>query len=187
MTNTFTTSILASNRVSLKGATFFTVTTLTVPKMNKRGNPFFGRVLKFAVRNCQFGYDYENAVNNRLEKEGKERSFKADSLPWGVWVEPNKIISHKGNLYGRFYVAKNCIVESHYIIDNIRLATAEEKAEIEKWVTDRDESATQSAVGLTDNQVKPWSINLDNVLGIVVNGCDYRREGYEQTEKALAK
>lgn len=182
---TFATATLASLLASINGASFCTVTTLTEPKMLKRGNPFFGRVLKFAVRNCQFGYDYENAVNNRLEKEGKERSFSANSLPWGAWVEPNKVIFHKGNLYGRFYVAKGAVVKSQYLLDG-RLATDAEVAEILKWIPEREESARQSEVGLTENQVKPWTVQLNHILALKVNGEEHRREGFEETERVLA-
>lgn len=156
---------------NVASAQFVTITTLTEPKMNKRGNPLFGRVVKFAVRNCQFGYDYENAVNNRLERQGCERSFSAEKLPWGQWLVPNKIITHKDNLYGRFYVAKDCVVKSAYLVDG-RLATAEEMEIIKTFEVKRTSSARQEADGLFENQVKPYDVNLDNILAVKASGFE---------------
>ena len=44
-----------------------------------------GKVTKLVHTTCQVNYNYENAVNNRLEKQGDERTFTALSLPWGSW------------------------------------------------------------------------------------------------------
>lgn len=181
---TFTTT-LASALANTNGASFVTITTLTEPKMRKTNNPLFGRVLKFAVRNCQFGYDYEKAVNNRLEKEGKERSFSANKLPWGEWAVFNKIIAHKGNLYGRFYVAKNCVVKSAYIVDG-RLATAEEVAIIKTFETERTESARQSESGLFENQVKPYDVRLDHILRITSDKMCLTDSKYEELAEVTA-
>ena len=88
----------------LNGATIVTITTRTEAKMNKRGNPLAGhKVEKLTVVNCQFGYNYENAVNNRLEKIGAGTKFKTETLPWGVWEITNKVILHNGERYARFY------------------------------------------------------------------------------------
>ena len=68
-----------------------------------------GVVTKLVTTSCQVNYSYESAVNNRLEKQGSERVFKAQSLPWGAWVEgfENKLIEHKGNLYLCYYDVAN--------------------------------------------------------------------------------
>ena len=64
-------------------------------RMNKRGNPLASfHVTKTVKMTAQFGYNYQNAVNNRAEKNGNERDFVADSLPWGEWLVPNKFISN---------------------------------------------------------------------------------------------
>ena len=69
-----------------------------------------GRKVHKVVRgNYQIGYSYENAVNNRLDKIGSDVEFKAESLPWGSWIEgqENKLIENKGSLYLRYYKHTN--------------------------------------------------------------------------------
>jgi hypothetical protein len=58
-------------------STFINVTMVTVPTMNKTGNPFFGIVQK--VTNCNYliGNDYETRVNNNEQKEGLEGDFQS--------------------------------------------------------------------------------------------------------------
>lgn len=70
----------------LKGvdkSTFINVTMETVPTMNKTGNPFYNKENKtFSVRklttcNYLIGNNYENRVNNNMEKEGMETTFES--------------------------------------------------------------------------------------------------------------
>ena len=68
--------------LSLNGATIVELTTLSNVEMNKRNNPLYEHnVTKRMSRNVQFGYNYENAVNNRLAKIGEERTFTTSHLP----------------------------------------------------------------------------------------------------------
>lgn len=154
---------------NLKGNNFIAVATLTDAKMNKRNNPLAGRVMKLTEAVYQFGYSYENAVNNRLEKQGDERNFTTDSLPWGSWIVPNKFIAHNGEIYVRFYTTASNRPKVTYFVDN-RLATAEEIEIIKSFTPAPKENAKQAAYGLTENQVKPMAINLKNIKKIKVNG-----------------
>ena len=53
--------------------------------MRKTNNPFNGhKVQKLTIQTLQFGYNYENAVNNRIE----DKTFVADPLKWGEWLIP---------------------------------------------------------------------------------------------------
>lgn len=58
-------------------STFINVTMVTVPTMNKTGNPLFGMVKK--VTNCNYliGNDYETRVNSNEVKEGLEGTFES--------------------------------------------------------------------------------------------------------------
>jgi len=62
---------------------------VTEPKLNKEGKARFGTVTKFANVGGLIGYKYENAVNNQLEREAKEREFLAQPL----WNGKGKRIS----------------------------------------------------------------------------------------------
>lgn len=127
----------------------------------------------------QFGYSYENAVNNRIERElGAERTFEAEPLAWGEWVVPNKIITHKNELYGRFYTMPNASVEVVYMVGN-RTATAEEVAVIKSLEPKSSYSNRQAEVGLTDHQVQPRCYKSSNILSLTTNGWTYNREVIE--------
>ena len=157
-----------------KGCTFVSVTIVSEAKMNKKGNPLAGRVIKIADYNCQYNFNYENAVNNRIAKQGGNGNFEAQSLPWGEWVRgyENRIIAHKGEYYVRFYLAKNCKAEISYLVDG-RPATAEEIVIIKAFTPARKPSGTQSASGLTTNQVDPFTAKLANIYSLTINGATY--------------
>ena len=58
-------------------STFINVTMVTIPTMNKTGNPLFGMVKKVSNCNYLIGNDYETRVNNNEVKEGLEGSFES--------------------------------------------------------------------------------------------------------------
>ena len=168
-------SALVSMMSNVKGATICTVDSLTVPKMNKRGNDLYGRVMKYTRLQLQFGYNYEKAVNNRLEAMGLEPNFEVAKRQWGEWVIPNKVSTHKGNLYLRFYQMANTDPESYFLVDG-RLATREEVEVIKSFMPKPSASARQSEVGLNDRQVTPREYMVSSIKRIAVNGEKYTIE-----------
>ena len=140
---------------------------------------------KITFGQFQFNYSYENAVNNRGEKEqGEEINFVAQPLRWGHYVEglENKVIEHKGELYLRFYGLKNGKVENTYFVGG-KPATDEQIAFI-KECTERKEVKTQSEAGLTENQVIARSVKFTNILMITMGGVTLRRNK-ETRDKSL--
>ena len=169
--------------LSLNGATIVELTTLSNVEMNKRNNPLYEHnVTKRMSRNVQFGYNYENAVNNRLAKIGEERTFTTSHLPWGEWAvlengkrAVNKIIAHKGNFYGRFYVLNSgTTTPTTYYVDG-KPATASALATIKQFERKqvRKDNERQNAEGLTENQVKPFTVKFGDILAIKVNGIEH--------------
>lgn len=152
-----------------------TTTTNLNKKMNKRGNPLVNEVVtKLSERkNYQFGYSYENGVNNRLDAQGCEANFKAEPLAWGEWLIPNKVIIHKGKLYGRFYRMANSIEENTYYVNGEK-ATAEQVATIKAFMPKSNGSNRQSEAGLTEHQVEPMAIEFASIDEIRVNGETYK-------------
>jgi hypothetical protein len=68
----------------------------------KRGTPNpFGTIHKLVRTTGFVGVDYEASVNREASRQGGTASFDADPLPWGEWLIPSKVITHKGNLYLR--------------------------------------------------------------------------------------
>ena len=70
--------------------TFTNIVTETPLRMNKKGNPFFGKVTKRSSCNYSVGMVYENRVNNNEIKEGLEGDFKTESLKGKKHV--NKVV-----------------------------------------------------------------------------------------------
>ena len=126
---------------AINGCRIVAIEYVSDAKMNKRGNPLANfNVTKHVKMTCQFGYNYQNAVNNRAEKNGENRDFVADTLPWGSWLVPNKFISHNGDIYVRFYGMKNAAAVVTYYVDG-QPATPAEIDIIKRFTPMRKESA----------------------------------------------
>lgn len=167
---TLTHSQFAALLATTKGCQFVNVWSMTEPDMYLKGNPFRGRIQKVSACQMQFNYSYENAVNNRLIKGGCEGDFTAEPLPWGEWLHPNKVISHKGTLYLRTYNVKGVKPRTFYILDG-RLATPEEFAEFSQFFKPcKPTSSRQTEAGLVENQVKPKNFKFGSILRISLNG-----------------
>lgn len=70
----------------------------------KEPNTFPAQTILKHVRAVGFvGADYEKAVQREGARQGAEAAsgFEAESLPWGEWHTPGKVISHKGGFYLR--------------------------------------------------------------------------------------
>ena len=92
-------SQFAHKLANLKGSSFIYIETDGLFKdMNKKGNPFFNEVRKHTQQTVLIGFNYGNAVNNRLRKLGKEANFEPKDRPWGRKVG-NALIEHKGSFY----------------------------------------------------------------------------------------
>lgn len=100
-----------------KGATFVTITTVTIPKLLKEGNPLYKKVEKIARRNGITGASYQQCVRNRQEKEGLEPNFEAEPLPWGEHDGPY-LVKHKGKYYLKYRASDNNLEEVFRRIDN---------------------------------------------------------------------
>ena len=104
------------------------------------------------------GYSYKTGVNNRREKEDLEKDFVPKELPWGEWVEgSNVLITHKDNMYIRFYTdyANNPIKNQYIDLDG----NLYQYEELKNYLQKKQDNKSQ---GL-DNPVKPITINADNV------------------------
>lgn len=156
---------------SVKGCTFCGITYRSDVKAPKKLG--LGQVTKVVELDAQFNYDYETAVNNRLAKEGKPRTFTADSLPFGSWLYRNKVIEYGSEFYVRIYCVKGQHPDTTFFV-NGRPATDAEVATIKAWqATLSKGSAKQTASGLTANQVEPRTINVKNIIAFKCGSIDY--------------
>jgi hypothetical protein len=156
----------------IKGCKIATISTKTTIKLPKKYG-IDGVVTKVASNmQVQLNYNYENAVNNRLERQGDTRIFTTQELPWGKWVkgQENKLIEHKGELYLRIYLMKNTKSDKAYFVNGVA-ATQEQVATIQMYERSKyTQSGTQAEVGLTENQVMPKNVKLSGILVLKTDG-----------------
>lgn len=175
------TQVIESGIRSIKGCTFISMRYASEPSLNKSeklavslmgGFDKIVPIVKIVYGQFQANYSYENAVNNRGEKEqGHSIDFIAAPLRWGQWVEGqvNKLIEHKGELYFRFYGLKNGKVENEYFVGG-KPATSEQ-IEFIKKCTEKGDVKTQTSAGLTENQVIARNVKLSNIIDLTINGA----------------
>jgi hypothetical protein len=96
------------------GCTPVGILTRTQPRVRKTGNPN-PVVFRITRRNGFVGGSYENIVNNKREREGGERDFEAEPLPWGQHAG-RFFVEHKGKYYLKFYPqAAGCRGEDRWV------------------------------------------------------------------------
>jgi hypothetical protein len=152
------------------GPTPATIVAETPVKMNKTDNPFYDQVTKVQESNVFINFSYENAVNKRLTKEGKEADFEAQPRKWGVHVPGTPLVLHKGQYY----------LEAGFITKNAPKASYMHNGEpidkelFERYVPVKKSSGNQ---GL-EKEVVIRDFKLENVRSIKMNGMLYVRNDF---------
>jgi hypothetical protein len=168
-----TSASFANAIVAQKSHTFVSVVYENEVRMNKRGNPYYGRVTKRVTAQMSYCYSYENACNNRISEEGV--TFVAESLPWGSWFIPNKVITHKGEYYIRLYDINGRTPKIEYFVDG-KPATMAQYREFAGFLQkDKTTSAKQSEHGIEEErQVMPRAIKVKTIKEFTMNGVTYK-------------
>lgn len=134
-----------------------TLTNVNIPK--KWG---LAEVTKYTHKRVQVGYEYESAVNRRRLAEGVSGEFNALSLPWGEWLVPNRVLTHKGKTYYRLYDIEKGIIEQTYYVGG-KVATSEEMSIINAYLASKSHTSRQGVV----HEVKPTAVDEGNIISIV--------------------
>lgn len=168
---------LVATLSAIKGSTFMTLETNTVPEMRKTGNPFVGRVKKHTKINVTFGANYENAVNRQAEREENENAgeFKSLKLAYGKWLVPHKLIEHKGAVQVRVMCNPHMKPEVAYSLDGHPVNPSEMEA-IKAFMPEKKTSARQEEFGI-EREVVPRNYSLDSIEAVTVNGTRYEIVG----------
>lgn len=154
-----------------KGTFGICLVSLTEPKMNKKGNPYFGKVKKLTyTSNVALGYDYVSYLQSKANKQGiVDFQFETEKPKGKTWYNhPYILVSDKDNTkyYLRCYYRPNTKSVSLYFYDG-RLATDTELAEIKSFMPTKKMSVKQSESGLTDdNEVLVRDYTFDNVIAL---------------------
>jgi hypothetical protein len=150
---------------TVKGTTVVSVDTVTEPKMNKTGNPFYGRVTKSCTMNGLIGFDYSNSVNNQANREGKEeREVKARA--WGILTEDRLFVTHKDEYYLQVKVQSISDTPVFYCDGEMI-----DKTVLEPFLVKHSgKSSTQADI---DKEVIVRDIKMTNVKSIRFAGGEY--------------
>lgn len=178
---------------NFKGNAIVSIDYVSSIRMNKGGrsqsNTLYGHdVVRYNRTQLQIGNIYENSVNNRSEKECGERTFETEEMKGFKWVRFPYILTNTNEtqLYVRFYKMKNAHKESYVVVDG-HIANDDEMAVIKEYeVKSNYFSAKQAENGLTENQVKPFNIKVENILRLSVNGVEIVGEKMQEYAKVLA-
>jgi hypothetical protein len=171
--NNFAVSSLMTMVMNLIGCVFAHITTETTVKIPKKYG-ISGVVTKVVSKIVQLNFSYENAVNNRLAREGKDKDFEAQKLPWGEWFVANKIIAHKGKFYLRYYDINNGNVLNKAYFVNGKPATEDELAIIKEYEKSTNKSSNTQGLS-EEHEVRPLVVAEENIVALKCGEIDYHR------------
>ena len=144
------------------GGNFVSVQMATDPKMRKTGNPFFGRVKKHAIVNCQIQADYENAVNAKRTREGLTADFQAAPRTWGQRIGNTCLIEHKDKMYMAFRALK-CLKTTYRDLQG-RFLPRRDVESLKDYLQKSTSNRQQ-----TDTEIVWRTVTLDNIRRININ------------------
>ena len=168
--------------LAVKHCQFASVEFISEVKMNKKGNPYYGRVQRVTKASLLFYSGYHKTCLARQKEQTGEQTFTKGSLPWGSWVVFNKIITHNRSEYLRFYRYGKA-EKFAYLVDG-EFATEEQTKEIALW--DKAQpffSAKQARFGILKKQVEPVSIKVENLVRVALNHQVFESENAEKYSK----
>jgi hypothetical protein len=158
--NELITVIKSMNR---QNGSFYGFETITYPHLTKKNRttkePTDFVVSVRATFSAMLGVNYENAVNNALERKGEERDFVAQK-PFGKhYVSDSKWLMTDDKTESKYYIALDCVggVRKTFYIDG-REATAEEVENLKENYLDHPSK--------NNNGVKWRTYGVESVLSI---------------------
>ena len=142
---------------SLGNGQYFSLTTLTEPKMNKRNNPYYWRVTKKSViTGVRTGVSYSNCVDSSLGRNNIDDHITTEK-PFGKsWVVVNKILvsdKDSNQFYLRTSWDKSTKVQSSALyLDGQEVTDTDILADIKSFMPKPSESKKQATLGLTGQE-----------------------------------
>ena len=142
---------------SLGNGQYFSLITLTEPKMNKRNNPYYGRVTKKSViTGVRTGVSYSNCVDASLGRNNIDDHITTEK-PFGKsWVVVNKILvsdKDSNQFYLRTSWDKSTKVQSSALyLDGQEVTDTDILADIKSFIPKPSESKKQATLGLTGQE-----------------------------------
>ena len=164
-----TESELVSLMMTVNGSTFINLVTETDVRMNKTGNPYFGRVKKMSSRNYLIGNDYEKRVVTNGEKEGVD-GFEVGELKGKHHVSKCVLQSDKDESV--FYLMVELFDEIPPIVEYSCEGDPIEKQLFEDYMVKVYENKSQPQ----ERKVKVITPKFSSIKRLSMNGVVYVKE-----------
>ena len=134
----------------------------TSPKMNKRGNPYFGRVEKVTkYSSVVLGRDY-GATCAKRSIDGEYEEEKPSGMTWDVYPFILKGDNNPNQRYLRYALNDNATSDSTYFVDG-RVATPSEVEVIKSFLPKPSPCQKQIDKGIT-KEVRVRSVKVENIV-----------------------
>ena len=159
--NKITKEKLIEKLIERKGSTFVAFRALTEAQKSKAKDA--EKVYKLSWVNGIFNFNYENSVNNQIEREGKEIEFTAKPRQWGRHVALG-VIEHKGRYYLQVKVER-ALAKPRFFWRGRNVA----KAMVAHLL--RESSASNQPC---DKEIVCRDYSIDNLISISMDGKRYR-------------
>jgi len=152
--------------MNVEKPTFTNIVSEVFPKMNKTGNPYFGKVVKKSKGNYFIGGSYEDMVNNRMEKEGMEPTFESKECSVGEHI--SKCVQYNDNTkkhYLQYFTFPTSKPSSTFEFEGNEI----DKQLFESFMVKKSENSRQPQ----DNKHTPQSLTITNIKEISLGGVHY--------------
>lgn len=158
-------------------ANFISMVMSTDARLAKTGNPYRDeKVYKVSKYNVQINVNYSNAVNNQLEREGKERNFEAqENWHSKKFDEFNgSVVEHASGNSSQEYLAYRVLdVERIGFTINDKIATPEQVETIKVFLPKKSPAKNQG----TEKEIRWQTVKYENIKLLSINNEFYRVTG----------
>ena len=155
--------------MNVEKPTFTNIVSEVFPKMNKTGNPYFGKVVKKSKGNYFIGGSYEEMVKTRMEKEGMEPTFESKECSVGEHI--SKCVQYNDNTkkhYLQYFTFPTSKPSSTFEFEGNEI----DKQLFESFMVKKSEKSRQPQ----DNKHQPQSLTTTNIKEITLEGVHYEIE-----------
>ena len=152
--------------MNVEKPTFTNVVSEIFPKMNKTGNPYFGKLVKKSKGNYFIGGSYEEMVKTRMEKEGMEPTFESKECSVGTHI--SKCVQYNDNTkkhYLQYFTFETSKPKSTFEFEGNEI----DKQLFESFMVKKSENSRQPQ----DNKHTPQSLTITNIKEISLSGVHY--------------
>ena len=152
--------------MNVEKPTFTNIVSEVFPKMNKTGNPYFGKVVKKSKGNYFIGGSYEEMVKTRMEKEGMEPTFESKECSVGEHI--SKCVQYNDNTkkhYLQYFTFPTSKPSSTFEFEGNEI----DKQLFESFMVKKSENSRQPQ----DNKHTPQSLTITNIKEISLSGVHY--------------